>query len=123
MATALEDVPGTLFAGMSIPTDEYTASGNGTAIDLTNADGACFAIYLIGSLSEGAELSGKIQESADGTNWVDLPGAEFAPRETAGIEMIRFQRNLRFARAVMTLAGDTPSSKLAVMIGQRTKLI
>jgi hypothetical protein len=125
MSTKLQDLPHQAILGGVTP---RTATGTitGSAVDLVTADGRCFAVQQVGTVTgTSPSLSGKIQESADGsTNWSDISGATFtAVTATDNVQAISFDRTLRYVRYVGTISGTSPSFPLAVIIGEQKKQI
>lgn len=103
----------------SIVPQTATATVTGAAVDLVDADGPCFAALLVGAVSgTSPALDVKVQESAtSGGTYTDIAGATFAQvTASSKTAFINFKRSLRFARAVATIAGTTPSFACAVAI-------
>jgi hypothetical protein len=125
MSTKLHDLPNNaaLLHGLSPRT--LTASANGSSADLIEGDGRCFAIQAIGTVGgTSPSLSGKIQESANGSSWTDISGATFtAVTTTDNLQAISFDRTQRFVRYVATVSGTSPSFPIAVLIGEQKKQV
>ncbi|HJZ55648.1 MAG TPA: hypothetical protein VKE74_11840 [Gemmataceae bacterium] len=125
MSTSLHDFPSavTVAAGLSPAT--LTGNATGPAVDLADADGPCFAVQLVGALTD-TTLTGRIEQSATGASgWTAISGAEFTPETDAEkVQVIRFTPTARYVRwaADVTDEGD-PSVAVAVVIGQQKKSI
>ena len=123
MSTALNDVASAALVATGLAPGTQTSSPTGPTVDLVSADGPCFAIQQVGAFTADA-LAGYIEESATGSTWSAVAGAEFAG-VTAGsnLQVIRFERTARYVRYAATLDGDTPSVALAVVIGEQKKTL
>ncbi|MCE9567736.1 MAG: hypothetical protein K8U57_37525 [Planctomycetes bacterium] len=121
MSTALNDVASSAFLATGLAPASQSSSPTGSTIDMITADGPCFAVQQVGSFT-GDSLDGHIEESANGSSWSAISGAEFA-EVTAGsnLQAIQFVRTARYVRYVGTIAGDTPSIAMAVLIGEQKK--
>ena len=56
MSTKLNDVADQALLGASLAPQTLTASANGSAIDMINADGPCFAVQQVGAVSGGPDV-------------------------------------------------------------------
>ena len=75
MSTILSDVKTAALLKASAYPATIADTNAGAAVDLLDADGPCFAVQVVGAAAGTApSLAGKIQESADGTTWTDIPG-------------------------------------------------
>jgi hypothetical protein len=120
MSTALHDFATAAFVAAGLYPDTKTSSPTGPSIDLIATDGPCFAVQQVGDISDGGTLSGRIEQSADGSSWSTL--ATFADVTSDDqIQVIRFMRDARFVRYAATLAGSSPSVMIAVVIGEQKK--
>ncbi|MFM1688151.1 hypothetical protein ACJ7VZ_06470 [Aeromonas salmonicida] len=85
-----------------------TASGNGTAVSVSDYQGICQLIMNSGPTNAGTNTV-KLQHSDDGsTNWVDVPNGAFpAVGTTAAAPSITMNADAlkKFVRVVDTLAG------------------
>lgn len=85
-----------------------TASGNGTAVSVSDYQGICQIIMNSGPTNAGTNTV-KLQHSDDGsTNWVDVPNGAFpAVGTTAAAPSITMNSDAlkKFVRVVDTLAG------------------
>jgi hypothetical protein len=125
MSTKLQDLPHQAVLGGLTPRTA-TTTVIGTAVDLVSADGRCFAVQQVGTVSgTSPTLAGKVQESADGsTNWTDISGATFTTvSATDNVQAISFDRTLRYVRYVGTIGGTSPSFPVAVLIGEQKKQV
>lgn len=123
MSTALHDLASAAFAAAGLYPDTKTSSPTGSAIDMIAADGPCFAIQQVGDISDDTTLTGHIEQSENGsTGWAAIDGAEFADViADNNVQVIQFTRTARYVRYAADLDGDTPSVKLAVLIGEQKK--
>lgn len=125
MSTKLQDLPHQAVLGGLTPRTA-TTTVIGTAVDLVSADGRCFAVQQVGTVSgTSPTLAGKVQESADGsTNWNDISGATFTTVSTTdNVQAISFDRTLRYVRYIGTVTGTSPSFPLAVVVGEQKKQV
>ena len=126
MSTKLHDIANNALLGAGLAPQTLSASANGSAIDMINADGPCFAVQQVGTVSgTSPTLAGKIQESADGsTGWGDISGATFTTvTASTNTQVINFERTKRYLRYVATIGGSSPGFAAAVLIGQQKKQI
>ena len=123
MSTKLHDFAHQAILGSGLTPRTATATVTGPAIDLLAGDGRCFAVQQVGSLTgSGASITGKVQESADGTTWADVAGATFTAVISAdNAQAITFDRTQRYVRYVGTVAGSSPSIPVAVLISEQRK--
>jgi hypothetical protein len=125
MSTKLQDLPHQAVLGGVTPRTA-TTTVTGSAVDLLTADGRCFAVQQVGTVTgTSPALAGKIQESADGsTNWNDISGATFTSVSTTdNVQAISFDRTLRYVRSIGTVTGTSPSFPLAVVVGEQKKQV
>ena len=125
MSTTLHDVKNQAQLGASFFPITLEAAETGISVDLLNADGPCFAIQAIGTVGGTTpSLTGKIQESSDGSTWTDISGAVFtAVTASENVQVLNFQRTKRYARHVATISGTTPSFITSVLIGEQKKSV
>ena len=125
MSTKLHDLARQAVLGVGLTPRTATGNVNGPPGDLLAGDGRCFAIQQVGTVGGTAPtLAGKIQESADGTTWSDIPGATFTTVSTNdNVQAITFDRTLRYVRYVGTVGGTSPSFPLAVVISEQKKQV
>ena len=123
MPTSFQDVPAAAVIKAGFPPDQMGATAVGPAVELPDADLPCFAVQAVGLADGFTALDGRLQESADGTTWADIPAAAF-PTVTAAntVAVLRFAANRRFVRWVAAAAGDEPAIVVAVVIGQQKKV-
>jgi hypothetical protein len=96
-----------------------TSSANGTGVDMVEADGPCFAILHVGTVSgTSPTLDVTIEEStASGGTYTAITGAAFTQiTNSSHLLIINFKRSKRFVRAVATIAGTSPSFACAVIV-------
>ncbi|MBO0699159.1 MAG: hypothetical protein J2P46_12255 [Zavarzinella sp.] len=125
MSTALNDVKNQALIGASVYPATVNDTNVGSGIDMIDADGRCFAIQAVGTVTGTApSLAGKIQESADNTTWTDVPNAAFTSVTASNnLQTLVFDRTKRFLRHSRTVGGTSPSFGLGVLIGEQKKTI
>lgn len=125
MSTALNDVKNQALLGASVYPASVNDTTNGTAIDMIDADGRCFAIQVIGAVGGTTpSLTGKIQESSDNSTWTDVSGVMFtAVTASSNVQTIVFDRTKRYLRHHRTVSGTTPTFLLGVLIGEQKKTV
>lgn len=100
---------------MSVFPAEVDATDTGSSVDC-NAYGSQFAaIQIIGGVGgTGATLDGKIQESADGVSWSDVPDAAFAQVTASNNrQAILLTRSMRYLRHSRAVDGTSPTFVLS----------
>jgi len=122
VSTHLNDIPSAAVVAVGYPPAVMTETDAGPTIDLANADGPCFAIQVVGSVSTADTLTGALEESADGSTWTAVSGGAFTVASAAGVQTIRFERTKRYVRWVGTIAGTDPEIAAAVVVGQQKKV-
>lgn len=128
MSTKLHDVGSQTVLGVGlVPQSLGSGANNGSAVDLLQGDGNCFAIQITGAVGGSSPtLDGKIQESdATGSGWGDVSGATFTQATASGnVQCLTFQRTKRYVRYVGTIGGSsTPTVLTAVFIGEQKKQV
>lgn len=125
MSTKLNDFANQTRAGASVYPATVNDTNSGTAIDLIDADGPCFAIQAIGTVGgTSPSLTGKIQESDDASTWTDVAGASFAAvTASSNLQSLTFERTKRYVRHYRTVSGTTPTFALGVVIGEQKKSV
>ena len=122
MSTHVNDLASAVAVYAALPPAVRTAGATGPALDLLSADGPCFAVQQVGTISAGASWTGALEESANGTAWTAIDGAEFESVATSGdLQTITFRRTKRYVRYAGTIAGASPSVPVAVVVGQGWK--
>jgi hypothetical protein len=123
MSTHIADFKNAVLLLASVYPSEVDDSGTGATVDMVEADGRCFAIQSIGAVGGTTpSLTGKIQESVDGTTWTDVSNANFTP-VTAGNnqQILVFERTKRYLRHTRTVAGTGPTFVLTALLGEVKK--
>ncbi len=122
MSTKLTDVPTQATYGITLAPAVRTASANGTAVDLGDGDGPCFAILMTGTVAAGTTLAVALEESDDQSSWDPIADGEF-PNVTSSNQKraIPFHRSRRYVRAALTVSGSSPSAGTAALVGQQKK--
>ncbi|MCS6864801.1 MAG: hypothetical protein RMJ56_18395 [Gemmataceae bacterium] len=122
MATHINDWASAVAVHAAVHPSPRINAFSSNAIDLISSDGDCFAIQQVGSFEEGNSWTGRIEQSADGSSWSDIPGAVFAAVTAANnTQVLRFRRTARYVRYSATVEGSTNELILAVLIGQQRK--
>jgi hypothetical protein len=122
MSTHVNDLASAVAVHTGLFPAAQTTSVQGPTIDLVSADGPCFAIQQVGSVSAADTWAGFIEESADGSSWSAVPGATFAVVSVSdNAQVIRFTRTARYVRYSGTIAGSTPSILVSAVIGEQKK--
>lgn len=102
---------------------EVTASGNGSAIDISDFYGlAKFTLDSTAGLDADDTLDVKLQHSADGsTGWTDITGGAFAQVTDAGAAFETLTIDIDgldgYIRAVDTVAGTPTFHRAVTMAG------
>ena len=125
MSTKLSDLANNAQLGASAYPATVNDTNNGSAVDLLDADGPCFAVQVIGAVGgTSPSLTGKIQESSDNSTWTDVPGATFtAVTASNNVQTITFERTKRYVRHHRTVSGTSPTFILAALIGEQKKTV
>lgn len=105
-------VPNTEYRN-TLPPGTYTTTGNSTGIDISDMGDDLLFVLDVGVVSGTTPtFDGKIQDSADNSNFADVTGATF-PTLTTGsqVKLLPFDRNKlrRFVRFARTIGGTSPS--------------
>ena len=125
MSTKLNDLANNAQLGASVYPATVNDTNNGSAIDLLDADGPCFAVQVIGAVGGSSpSLTGKIQESSDNSIWTDVSGATFTAVTTSNnVQTITFERTKRYVRHARTVSGSSPTFILGALIGEQKKSV
>ena len=125
MSTKLADVQNDALIGVSVYPVSVNDTNTGSAVDMIDADGSCFAIQVVGAVTgTSPSLAGKIQESSDNTTWTDVTGATFtAVTASNNVQTITFERTKRYLRHFRTTTGTSPTFPLGVLIGEQKKSV
>lgn len=110
----------------SIKPQNVTATTNGTGVDLQGYHGAMVVFDLgDGDFASADEVyTPKIQESDDDATYTDVAAADQdgtltaadAEAEDDAIQKVGYKGTKRYIRAVMTVAGTTPSIQMSAGI-------
>lgn len=129
MSTYINDLKNNclIYQGLQA-TAATTGNTAATSLDMIRADNNCWAIQSIGTVVGNTPiLTGKIQESTDGTTWTDVVTggvtASFAAATTNGqIETINFDRTARYLRHYSTTTGTgSLAIPITVIVGETLK--
>jgi hypothetical protein len=125
MSTKIDDFKNAVLLQSSVYPGEVDDTNVGTSLDMINADGRCFAVQVIGAVSGTTpSLTGKIQESTDGTTWTDVTNATFTAVTAANnLQVLVFERTKRYLRHARTVSGTSPTFVLNALIGEVKKTI
>ncbi len=93
----------------------------GDSCDFALGTGLCFCTQVIGSMSGSLlEFTGKMQDSADGNLWEDIPGAVFSlVTSSNNLQTISFNRRARYVRHFSNFNGISQIAALTVIVGQK----
>jgi hypothetical protein len=125
MSTKLNDLANNAQLGASVYPATVNDTNTGSAVDLVDADGPCFAVQVIGAVGGTTpSLTGKIQESSDNSTWTDVSGATFtAVTASNNVQTITFERTKRYVRHARTVSGTGPTFALGALIGEQKKSV
>jgi hypothetical protein len=125
MSTKLHDFKNQAQLGASPYPVSVNDTNNADTIDLLDADQRCFCIQMIGAVGgTSPSLTGKMQESSDGSTWTDISGATFtAVTASSSLQVITFDRTKRYVRHYRTVSGTSPTFLLGVVIGEQKKSV
>jgi hypothetical protein len=122
MPAHITDFPSGVNLAASLNPTTLGTSANGSSVDMIGGDGACFAIQHVGDVDEDGTLTGRIEQSADGTNWSAISGATFAQVAAPNnLQVIRFTRTARYVRWAATITGSSVTFTAAALIGEVKK--
>jgi len=103
-----------------------TSTVTGTGVDVRDYQGVLKVIQQVGAIANTPTLDGKIQDSADNSNWADVSGYTFTQVtaadniQTLGVDTRKVRRYIRY---VGTIGGGTPNLNMAVnAVGQKQVL-
>ena len=98
---------GTIATATNTPTKIVNAGGYGTAV-----------AYLTVSAASGTtpSMTVKFQDSADQTNWVDVPSGAFSAVTTTGTSRLVLSNVGPYLRIVETITGTSPSFTHSVKV-------
>lgn len=125
MSTQIHDIKNQAILSASVYPASVNDTTNGTSVDLVDGEGRCFATQVIGVVGGTTpSLTGKVQESSDGSTWTDVTGATFtAVTASSNVQTITFDRTKRYVRHHRTVSGTSPTFLLGVLIGEQRKTI
>lgn len=128
-----QDIAGAVGRAQSIVAGEYTATGNGVAVDLINASEPMIALVVAVDAVSGTSptLAITVEESDDGsTGWVAVPSASLVNPTTGAtttftamtdadsfqIVGLRRQKVTRYVRIVYTIGGTSPVYRMCGLV-------
>ena len=120
------DVHGELLAS-SLAAGTYTVSGESAGIDLQGYQGT-LKVILNSGVGGGTTptLDVKIQDSTDNSSFTDVVGKTFAQVTTiASLQSLGIDTRAvrRYIRAVLTIAGTSPTFGLAVAVAGQKQIM
>lgn len=122
MSTRIDDFRSSTTIAAGVYPTTISMSALGPTVELTEGDGACFAIQQVGDVPGDGSLDGRIEQSDSGTSWSAISGATFAQVDEANdVQVIRFHRAARYVRWAATVAGSSPEFTVSVLIGSQKK--
>jgi hypothetical protein len=91
------------------PATPVTASGNSASVQVGGYNGLVAYLNVTAVSGTTPSLTIKVQDSADGTTWYDVPSAAFTAVTATGQQRLVVNSIGNFVRAVSTVSGTTPS--------------
>lgn len=125
MSTHIDDFKNEVLLQASVYPSEVDDTAGGDGVDMISADGRCFAIQSIGTVGgTSPSLTGKIQESVDGSAWTDVANASFTAVTAANNQQVLiFERTKRYLRHARTVSGTSATFVLSALLGEVKKLV
>lgn len=119
--TSLRDVKNNALLYNAVGPIKATQTITGSALDMLQGDGRCFAVLSMG-LFNATALTVTIEQSAL-TNSGFAPVASFSTQTTTNTtpQVITFDRDHRYLRAIATVSGTTIDC--GVLVGEQIKKI
>ncbi len=125
----MRDIQNNIQPNQTIKPSSYTASQNGTAVDLQGFSAATALFYLwAGDFTDTDEVyTPKLQSSDDASVWTDVPVAEIEGNLSAvnafaqeGMQSVGYKGSRRYLRGVLSIAGTSPSilSSATIILGK-----
>lgn len=106
--TYLRDYANNVSLALSAKQDAgSTGNTAGSSVDGLQISNQMHAVQYVGTLNGNSPtITGKIQESSDGSTWSDVADGAFSAVTTSGnLAIINFNRTLRYLRYYSTIAG------------------
>lgn len=120
MATHISDLASAVAVLAAAVPQAPGAALTGSALDMIDTDGECFAVQTVGAFDTGPTWTGRIEQSADASSWSTV--ATFAAVTSANdTQTIRFARTARYLRYNSAVSGGTPDLVVAALVGQTRK--
>jgi len=107
---------------LALPPDTLTASADGASFDLLDCDGPVQALVSVGEVGEELTLAVAFQQSETGSSWSNISGSSVPDLAADSVVLHTFLRTMRYLRCQVTLAGDSPTVTLGVLVGQACKV-
>lgn len=120
MATHISDLAAAVAVVAAAVPQAPGGALTGSALDMIDTDGECFAVQTVGAFETGPTWTGRIEQSADASSWSTV--ATFAAVTSANnTQTIRFARTARYLRFNSSVTGGSPDMTFAVLVGQARK--
>lgn len=127
MANQFLDIGGNAVVNSTFIPTAFTTTTNGSTVDLIDSNANMFSAVLMTGAVSGTQgtFDVKLQEStqtATTGTWSDISGATFTQFTTSGVvatsgtQIISAQRQKRYVRAYVTMAGTYTSALFGVTI-------
>ena len=130
-ATFLIDLPSVAVGAVSVAPQTIASATtvNGSAVDMLESDGPIHGVILNGDYNAAAAVTVKLQEASD-TNgpWTDIANATLILNADASDNDMKLlflktdYRTKRYVRAVVTVAGTSPSAVVGVAVLGRKRI-
>jgi hypothetical protein len=105
-----------------------TSGATATGVDVSTYEGPLMFVQVVGAVSGTTPtLNGKIQDSANNSNWADVSGATFTEvTESTNMQTVIVDKRAvrQYVRYIGTVAaGANPSFTMAVVLSGAKKVI
>lgn len=117
----ITDLKNGVAIGQTLAPVNKSATANGAAVDLQNADVRTHVIVDNGVVTGAAIWTIQMQYSPDNSTWTNEPDANALSGQitAAGITVLSYIRSDRYARAVITLVSGTSSILAVTVLAQK----
>ncbi len=117
-ATWLNDLGSNVVSGMALKIAAYTSTNAGTAVDMSAAEGNCFAVVLPGTITDGTHTPSVTEADTSGGQYSAItPYQAFAAAASDTPQIKGFKRTKRFIKASDTVSGlATTGGILGVLV-------
>lgn len=114
----MRDLKNNIDVQTSLVPDDYTASANGSGVDLRGFDGALVA-FVVGTVTDGTHTP-KVQESDDDSTYTDVAAADLlgslSDLASTTNQRVGYIGSKRHVRAVLTVSGATVGAQVAALV-------